>query len=91
MKTKTNVFEVWKRLLSYIIGRHKLLFSGVVICILLSSCTVVVSSLFLEILIDDYITPLLLEVEPSFTPLLHTIILMTCIYMVGVVTTFLYN
>lgn len=91
MKTKTNVFEVWKRLLSYIIGRHKLLFSGVVICILLSSCTVVVSSLFLEILIDDYITPLLLEAEPSFTPLLHTIILMACIYMVGVVTTFLYN
>lgn len=91
METKTNVFKVWKRLLSYIVGKHKALFSAVVICILLSSCTVVVSSLFLEILIDDYITPLLLETTPSFTPLLHTIIFMACIYLIGVVATFLYN
>ena len=50
-----------------------------------------VSSLFLEILIDDYITPLLLENTPSFTPLLHTIILMGCIYIIGVLATYLYN
>ena len=62
----------------------------VVVCIL-SSYTVVVSSLFLEILIDDYITPLLLENTPSFTPLLHTIILMGCIYIIGVLATYLYN
>lgn len=91
METKTNVFKVWKRLLSYIVGKHKALFSAVVICILLSSCTVVVSSLFLEILVDDYITPLLLETAPSFTPLLHTILLLACIYLIGVVATFLYN
>ena len=91
MKSKKNVLQVWKRLLSYIAGKHKALFSVVVVCILLSSCTVVVSSLFLEILIDDYITPLLLENTPSFTPLLHTIILMGCIYIIGVLATYLYN
>ena len=51
-----------KRLMSYIVGRHKLTFFMVVVCILISSCTVVVSSLFLQILIDNYITPMLSEV-----------------------------
>lgn len=91
MKKRKETLQVWKRLLSYIVGKHKLLFSVVVICILISSCTVVISSLFLRILIDDYITPLLLENNPSFTPLWHTIILMGCVYLVGVVATYLYN
>lgn len=85
------MFQVWKRLLSYIAGRHKALFGTVVVCILISSGTVVVSSLFLEILIDNYIMPLLLEQNPSFAPLLRTIVIMGCIYMVGVLSTFLYN
>lgn len=88
---ETKVFSVWKRLLSYIVGRHKILFSTVVVCILFSSCTIVISSLFLQTLIDDYITPLLLEDNPSFSGLLYTIILMACIYILGVVATFLYN
>ena len=88
---KTKMFQVWKRLLSYIAGRHKALFGTVVVCILISSGTVVVSSLFLEILIDNYIMPLLLEQNPSFAPLLRTIVIMGCIYMVGVLSTFLYN
>ena len=85
------MFQVWKRLLSYIAGRHKALFGTVVVCILISSATVVVSSLFLEILIDNYIMPLLLEQNPSFAPLLRTIVIMGCIYMVGVISTLLYN
>ena len=88
---KTKMFQVWKRLLSYIAGRHKALFGTVVVCILISSATVVVSSLFLEILIDNYIMPLLLEQNPSFAPLLRTIVIMGCIYVVGVLSTFLYN
>lgn len=88
---ETKVLSVWKRLLSYIVGRHKVLFGTVVICILFSSCTIVISSLFLQILIDDYITPLLLEDNPSFSGLLYTILLMACIYILGVVATFLYN
>ena len=60
-KKKTNLSRVIPRLLSYIILRHKLIFGIVVICILISSCTVVASSLVLEILIDNYIEPLLLS------------------------------
>lgn len=91
MKKKTNMFHTCKRLLSYIILKQKLLFCVVAVCILISSCTVVVSSLFLEILIDDYITPLLLKSNPVFNGLLHTLIFMAFIYLAGVAATFLYN
>lgn len=91
MKKKNSMFSVCKRLLSYIILRQKLLFSVVVICILISSCTVVVSSLFLQTLIDDYIVPLLAENNPMFRTLSHTIIQMAFLYCIGVLATFLYN
>ncbi|MBS4980979.1 MAG: ABC transporter ATP-binding protein [Lachnospiraceae bacterium] len=90
-KKKTNLSKTVPRLLSYIILRHKLIFGIVVVCILVSSCTVVASSLFLEILIDHYIEPLLLEDTPVFSGLLHTILFMTAIYILGVLATFAYN
>ena len=91
MTKKSSIFHTCKRLLSYIIFKQKLLFTIVVICILISSCTVVASSLFLETLIDDYITPLLTENTPVFTGLLHTLIFMGVVYLIGVIATFLYN
>lgn len=90
-KKKTNFSRVIPRLLSYIILNHKLIFGIVVICILVSSCTVVASSMFLEILIDNYIEPLLLENSPVFSGLLHTILFMAVIYIVGVFSTLAYN
>lgn len=90
-KKKTNLSRVIPRLLSYIILRHKLIFGIVVICILISSCTVVASSLFLEILIDNYIEPLLLENTPIFSGLLHTVLFMAVVYIIGVFSTLAYN
>ncbi len=90
-KKKTKIGKVCKRLLSYIILRHKLIFSIVVLCILVSSCTVVVSCLFLEVLIDRYITPLLLEDNPVLTGLLHVILFMAAVYLIGVIATLGYN
>lgn len=63
----------------------------VVLCILISSCCVVVSSMFLQTLIDDYITPLLLQDVPIFQELLHTLLILGCMYLIGVLATFLYN
>ena len=48
-----------KRLLSYLGGRHKAALGVVLVCILFSALAGVAGSLFLRILIDDYITPLL--------------------------------
>ena len=57
MKTKTNIFATSKRLAAYVIGHHKKESILVLFCILFSSSAVAISSLFLETLIDDYITP----------------------------------
>ena len=79
-----------KRLLSYIF-HYKLRFFFVLICILVSALTSVASSLYIQTLIDDYITPLLLETDPVFDALLKSVVTMACIYMTGIVCSFLYN
>lgn len=90
-KYTPNFFKVWKRLLNYIVGKNKILFATVVICIIISSSVVVVSSLFLQTLVDDYITPMLLENNPSFDGLFNQILIMAAIYLIGVIATLVYN
>ncbi len=79
-----------KRLFSYMSDyKGKLIF--VVICILLSAITSAISSLFLQSLIDDYITPLLSISDPVFTKLLKALIIIGCVYLIGVLSTLFYN
>ena len=80
-----------KRLLSYITKNYKKQFAIVFICIIISSVASVAGSLFLQILIDDYISPLLDMENPVFTGLLKAIGTMAIIYVLGVVTSYLYN
>ncbi len=54
----------------------------VVVCILLSAIASAVSSLFLQSLIDDYITPLLGSSSPVFSGLLKTLIVIGVIYLI---------
>lgn len=79
-----------KRLFSYV-GEYKVHMIVVCVCIVLSSLANVMSSLFLQTLIDDYISPLLIEASPVFTGLLKAIAIMACIYLIGIVSTWLYN
>ena len=79
-----------RRLLGYVAGKHKLRFTFVLIFILLSACANVAGSLFLRTLIDDYISPLLLEASPVFTELLKAILLMAGIYVLGALSSLLY-
>ncbi|WP_178624933.1 ABC transporter transmembrane domain-containing protein [Frisingicoccus sp.] len=79
-----------KRLLSYIF-HYKLRFFFVLICILISALTNVASSLYIETLIDDYISPLLLDANPVFDALLRSILTMACVYAVGIICSLLYN
>lgn len=78
------------RLLSYIF-HYKLRFFFVLICILISALTNVASSLYIETLIDDYISPLLLDANPVFDALLRSILTMACVYAVGIICSLLYN
>lgn len=80
-----------KRLLGYIKRNYKKQFIAVFICIIISSIASVASSLFLKILIDNYITPLLDIENPVFTELLKIIEIMAVIYVLGIVTSYLYS
>lgn len=80
-----------KRLLSYVTGSYKLQFSIVLISVIISSCANVAGSMFLRVLIDNYITPLLSESNPVFDGLLKAILIMGGIYLTGILSAFLYN
>ena len=80
-----------KRIIKYITKNYKKQFIFVIICIILSSIAGVAGSLFLKTLIDDYITPLLLEANPVFTGLLKAIFIMIGIYLIGIISTWTYN
>ncbi|MGN0602205.1 MAG: ABC transporter ATP-binding protein [Oscillospiraceae bacterium] len=79
-----------KRLMSYIF-RYKLRFLFVIVCIIISSLVGVVSSLFLQKLIDGYITPKLTGTTPDITSLTRAILIVGGIYLVGVIATLLFN
>ena len=64
-----------KRLLGYL-SVYKTRVFLVIICILLSAIANVMSSLFIQRLIDDYISPLLLEANPVFDALFRAIVQM---------------
>lgn len=81
-----------KRLFSYILGPYKARLLVVFICILFSALASVAGSLFLRILIDSYITPLVSKTGPvSFAPLLGALAVMLLIYASGVIATYLSN
>ena len=80
-----------KRLLGYITKKYKKQFVLVIICIIFSSIASVAGSLFLQTLIDDYITPLIGVENPVFTSLLGAIGIMVVIYVVGILSSYLYN
>lgn len=79
-----------RRLLSYMKDyKGQLIF--VVVCILLSAIASAASALFLQSLIDDYITPLLTSSAPVFTQLLKVLVVIGAIYLIGVLATLFYN
>ena len=83
--------ETAKRLFGYIAGQDKAAFAVVVVCILISTAANVAGSMFLRILIDRYIEPLLLSADPVFDGLVGAILTMACVYLAGVSCTFTYN
>lgn len=79
-----------KRLMSYL-WQYKWRFCFVLICIFLNALTNVAISLSLRVLIDDFITPLMMEANPVFTGLLQFILLMAGICLVGVLSGLIFN
>lgn len=77
------------RLMSYITGAHKTRLAAVFIFIVINSLVAVIGSMFIETLIDDYIKPLLKMENPVFTGLVKAIAIMGCIYILGIIASYL--
>lgn len=89
-KQKINKNTI-KRLFDIIMSKHKIWLLVVFICIIISGIASVSGQLFLQSLIDDYISPLLLEENPVFTNLLKALFGIGFVYLIGVVSTFISN
>ena len=81
--------KILKRLISYISKNYKKRFLLVFFCIILTSISMVAGSVYLHILIDDYITPLIGAKNPDFGPLIGAIGIMIIIYALGTFAGFL--
>lgn len=86
-----NPKKTLKRLLGYIFKKYKISFLIVMIAITISSVVQVVGTLFMKQLIDEYILPLLNGTMQSFAPLLHALLTLGCVYLLGIVCTYVYN
>ena len=75
----------------YILKYYKFRFFFVMILVVVTALASVASSLFIENLIDDYITPLLNTDNPVFLPLFKALSIMAVIYLIGVVSNYIYQ
>lgn len=81
-----------KRLLRYIFGGgYTARFIVVLVCVLIAVAAGVASSLFMQVLIDDYIVPLLGMEHPVFTGLLKAIAVMGTLYVLAIIATLVLN
>lgn len=84
-------FKVLSRVMKYITKNYKFKLVIVLISIVLSTISSVAGNLYLQVLIDDYIVPLVGVQNPVYTELLHAIGTMCVIYLVGVITSYVYS
>ena len=82
-----NAKKTFKRLISYI-GKYRFMMIPVVVCVLVSAVAGVAGSLFMKTLIDDYISPMLLEGNTDFSGLLSAVTTMACVFAAGIIANF---
>ena len=83
--------KVLKRLIDFYLKNNKLSIVIVFVAIAVSSIISVIGSLFMKVLIDDYITPLTKQATPDFEPLKKALLIMASIYIVGLIFNFIYQ
>ncbi len=86
-----NPGKVLARVLGYTFKKYKIHMIIVFICIIVSVLANVQGTLFIQTLIDDYITPLIGAPNPDFAPLMLAIIRVAGFYLLGTLATFTYS
>ncbi|MHC5269343.1 ABC transporter ATP-binding protein [Enterococcus sp. LJL98] len=89
---KTKQLKTLTRLLSYLIKDYPWQLLIVAICIFITAFATVQGSLFLQIVIDDHVTPMLASAgAPDFSGLFKAVLTMALIYLLGVLTSIIFN
>lgn len=83
-----NPGKLLKRVLAYTFKDYAIHWIVVVICIVTTVLATLQGTLFMRTLIDDYITPMLLQTNPDFGPLAGAIGRVACFYGLGVLASF---
>lgn len=90
-QTKGNRLKVLGRLLKVVLTTSPWMLIVSVITIILAAGSAVIGSLFIERLIDTYVTPLLHEKVPNYGTLLNAILVMFGIYAIGFISNYLFS
>ena len=88
---KTSQWALLKRVLGYTLKQYKFCWLAVVVCIFVTAMTTLVSNLFMQSLIDDYILPLAQAAAPDFGPLAGALLKLAAVLLVGILCSYAYN
>lgn len=90
-KGPENPGRLLKRLMGMLMKHYGAAIIIVAICIIINVLANVQGTMFMQRLIDDYITPLLESETKNYTPLLHAIGRVACFYGIGIIASYSYN
>ena len=90
-KGPENPGRLLKRLMGMLMKHYGAAIIIVAICIIINVLANVQGTMFMQRLIDDYITPLLKSEAKNYTPLLHAIGRVACFYGIGIIASYSYN
>ena len=89
-KKKTDM-KVLSRIVKYILQGYKFSIVAVLLSILISAVATLSGTLFMQTLIDDYIVPLTIAVNPDYSDLSSAISSLSVILLIGVFASWVYN
>ena len=86
-----NPGKTFKRIMAEIMGRYKPHCVAVVLCLIVSAVANVYGTMFMQRLIDDYITPMIGRPDPDFGPMGRAVLGVALVYILGAFSAWLYN
>ena len=89
--TSPENIRALKKIMSLFFKESKFKFIFIVFLVLFSGFVGILPSIFLKILIDEYIIPMMQMANPSFAPLFKLLSIFGLIYFAGVSATFIYS
>ncbi|MDO4339988.1 MAG: ABC transporter ATP-binding protein [Eubacteriales bacterium] len=91
MKQNKNSKGTIRRLMGYIATQHKSMFTLVIVAVLVSVAAGLAGSMFMQVVIDDYILRMVETGENLYRGLLLVLVAMAVVYAVGALCTWLYS